>query len=389
MAESFGNQPTTPTFLAAGITNVQTSITVTNAAAPWPQTGQFRIRLISGEYALVTAGAGTTTWTVTRGVEGSTAASQPSGSIVVPVLTAGALAQFKTDIIAAITGTAPISVSGGVVAISDATSSQRGAMTTAYASMLDLATQNNTINTIVKRDGNGDFAAGKITATELYGTTTTVEGTAPTSLIGVTAGTNLYRRYNPSNVTVGAIVGQANSATITASTSATGSTIAQRDASGYIFAAYFNSNSNEFIAGTPYAIYGRAGSGDGFLRTYNPAAVSVGFASNAGTASTAGTANNATNWIGHAMYSPGGNYAIGALSDIDVAHGLGVQPRICTAFWATVTEGFSAVAPHPCVPGRFSGTYTDEVVVALVDSTKVSFRNRRNETVYVFFTVMA
>ncbi len=388
MAESFGNQPTTPTTLTGAITNVQTTIGVSTGSAPWPASGQFRIRFISGELALVTGGQGTTTWTVVRGIEGTTAASQPNGSIVIPVLTAGALGQFNADIIASISGVAPISVSGGIVSITDADSTHRGAMTAAYAAMLTNATNSLVNSTLVLRNSTGDFAGRQITATELYSTTATVQGGAPTSIIGVTAGSNMLQRYNPSNLVAGSIVSQANSATIAAATAATASTIVLRDSSGGGNFASLVNTFNEGLTTQPYMLWGRDVS-SGTLRTFNPSSLAVGSASSASFASTAGTANNATNWVGHNLISTGGNWAISPLTDQDISHSLGQQPRIWNAFYALQSEGFAAVPTHPCVPGRFSGSYTDEVVVALVDSTKISFRNRRNEIVYVYFSVMA
>jgi hypothetical protein len=61
------------------------------AAAPAAlQGGQFRIA-IDAELMLVTAGASTTAWTVTRGVEGTGAAGHTSGSVVTHILTAASL----------------------------------------------------------------------------------------------------------------------------------------------------------------------------------------------------------------------------------------------------------------------------------------------------------
>lgn len=75
------------TTLAAAIDSSQTTITVEDAG---PVDGQFRIR-IGDEWMLVTAGGGGTTWTVTRGIEGSTAAAHDSGTPVFVVWTAGTL----------------------------------------------------------------------------------------------------------------------------------------------------------------------------------------------------------------------------------------------------------------------------------------------------------
>jgi hypothetical protein len=93
--ERFANTPTpssasTPwTTLNGGIDNVVTTIVVTSAT-PFPSSAQYRI-VIDNEVMLVTAGAGTTSWTVTRGVEGSTAAAHSNGAGVFHVVTAASL----------------------------------------------------------------------------------------------------------------------------------------------------------------------------------------------------------------------------------------------------------------------------------------------------------
>jgi hypothetical protein len=93
--EQFANAPipSNPalawTTLAAGIDASVTTITVASAAA-FPSTVQFRI-LIENEHLLVTAGAASTTWTVTRGIEGTTGAAHALGVSVYHVLTAAAL----------------------------------------------------------------------------------------------------------------------------------------------------------------------------------------------------------------------------------------------------------------------------------------------------------
>lgn len=85
--ESYANDATTT--LAAGITDVQSSITVTSASG-FPSSGQYRIT-VGSEIMLVTAGQGTTTWTVTRGVESTTAAAALNGATVEHRLTKAAL----------------------------------------------------------------------------------------------------------------------------------------------------------------------------------------------------------------------------------------------------------------------------------------------------------
>jgi hypothetical protein len=87
------------TTLAAAISTTNgTSITVTSAAG-FPTAPQFRV-VIDSEIMIVTAlsGAGNTTWTVTRGAEGTTAATHTNSTAVTHVLTAGAVDQIRSDL---------------------------------------------------------------------------------------------------------------------------------------------------------------------------------------------------------------------------------------------------------------------------------------------------
>jgi hypothetical protein len=77
----------------------------------FPTTGQFRIK-IDAELMLVTAVSGTT-FTVTRGIEGSTAASHANGATVTHILTAGALGAQTSD-------TMPLSEVGGRLTLTTA-----------------------------------------------------------------------------------------------------------------------------------------------------------------------------------------------------------------------------------------------------------------------------
>lgn len=87
MPEQYANNSAST--LSAGINNSVTSLAVASAST-FPTLPSFRIR-IDDEAMLVTAVAGTT-YTVTRGIEGTAAASHSSGAIVRHVITAGALA---------------------------------------------------------------------------------------------------------------------------------------------------------------------------------------------------------------------------------------------------------------------------------------------------------
>jgi hypothetical protein len=92
MTEQFANSAAST--LNGAITNVATSLAVTSAAA-FPAGGSFRI-LVESEIMIVTAVAGAV-FTVTRGAEGTTAAAHSSLVPVTAILTAGAIAQLKSD----------------------------------------------------------------------------------------------------------------------------------------------------------------------------------------------------------------------------------------------------------------------------------------------------
>jgi hypothetical protein len=77
-----------------GIDNVSGTLPVTAVASA---TGGFRI-LVESEKMLVTSGGTTTSWTVTRGIEGTTAASHTAGTLIYVILTAGSLDQIRQDI---------------------------------------------------------------------------------------------------------------------------------------------------------------------------------------------------------------------------------------------------------------------------------------------------
>lgn len=86
------------TTLSAAITTTSaTSLTVTSASG-FPAVGTYLVQ-IDSELLLVTAGQGTTTWTVTRGVGGTTAATHTNGTAVdwqrTRVLYANEAAKFR------------------------------------------------------------------------------------------------------------------------------------------------------------------------------------------------------------------------------------------------------------------------------------------------------
>lgn len=74
------SKPPATTLSAAISSTTATSLTVTSAAS-FPSSGNYAIQ-VDGEVMTVTGGQGTTTWTVTRGVNGSTAATHSAGATV-------------------------------------------------------------------------------------------------------------------------------------------------------------------------------------------------------------------------------------------------------------------------------------------------------------------
>lgn len=89
------------TTLSAGCTISDSSLSVTDGSV-FPSSGDFRI-LIGSEIMLVTARA-TNTLTVTRAIEGSTAASHSSSDAVSQILTLGGVQTYLRDAIAGFDG---------------------------------------------------------------------------------------------------------------------------------------------------------------------------------------------------------------------------------------------------------------------------------------------
>jgi hypothetical protein len=90
--------------LSGGITASSTTIAVASPTG-FPTYGTFTIK-IDNEYMVVTAGAGTSTWTVTRGQQGTTAATHNSGAVVTHVDPAtGELSWNATTRVLTVSGT--------------------------------------------------------------------------------------------------------------------------------------------------------------------------------------------------------------------------------------------------------------------------------------------
>ena len=98
--ETFSNNAQTT--LNGSINNSVTSITVTSATGFPSVAGQFYRIIIDGEIMLVTAGMGTTSWTVTRGVENTSAVSHSSGAFITSIVTASQLNTMQNTAVGAL-----------------------------------------------------------------------------------------------------------------------------------------------------------------------------------------------------------------------------------------------------------------------------------------------
>lgn len=92
----------------------------------------------------------------------------------------------KQGTVTSVSGTSPIQVTDGTttpsISISAASDSAAGSMSASHYTLVNNATNSNTANTLVKRDGSGDFSAGTITANLIGNVTGDVSGSAGTVL---------------------------------------------------------------------------------------------------------------------------------------------------------------------------------------------------------------
>jgi len=111
MSENFANNPRTT--LSTDMSSSITSISVSSAGG-FPSVGNYRI-MINTEILLVTGGQGTTTWTVSRAQESTTAQSNNAGSLVLGILTASAVTQWRSDACQSdVTANLPASTNAGI-----------------------------------------------------------------------------------------------------------------------------------------------------------------------------------------------------------------------------------------------------------------------------------
>lgn len=143
--QQFANQ--VKTYLAVPLQPTDLALTIVPVANA-PSTGEFRVR-IGLELLIVTAVVGTT-WTVTRGAEGTTAVAHPQNSPVTVVLTAGALqalrAEIESEIDASIAADLPLSAvryadNGTLVPIANQNGNQLEPYGTLHAAVADAGGQ--------------------------------------------------------------------------------------------------------------------------------------------------------------------------------------------------------------------------------------------------------
>ena len=127
--ERFANQASTTLSSAIGSGDLSISV---QAATNFPGSPEFRVRL--GQELMLVTGVVGTTWTVTRGVEGTTAASHAIGTAVVAVLTGGGLDEMRAEIEAEDRTASGIRTASTVVAVSSATAPSVGQVLTATSS---------------------------------------------------------------------------------------------------------------------------------------------------------------------------------------------------------------------------------------------------------------
>jgi hypothetical protein len=347
MSEYLANDISTT--LNGAINNSVTSITVVSGTGfPTPN---FRIR-IDDELMLVTSVGGGTNWTVTRGIEGSTAASHSNAAPVPHVITMNGLAQwimdglkggptgptqnlvyaspngstglptFRALVAADMDWTSPGTIGSATpntgffstLLVGDGTTAPSDGLTTSFRVRGSSSNAGQTHLALVDYNSHTRWAINGQSAASAYdliiysgdnGTwverlrlvygsgNLTVSGTiGATNFSGTSSGTNTGDQTNISGNaggTAGSISGYNNP-----TTAATGSTIVYRDGSAhitgnYIFGAYHNSSGGGTEHNASNPPYVYGtNGGDNYHRTYNTGYLSVNYANSAGSAPASG-----------------------------------------------------------------------------------------------------
>ena len=148
--ERFVNQASTALSSSVGAGDLTFSV---QSTTHFPTQPEFRIRI--GQELMLVTGVSGTSWTVTRGIEGTTAVSHAPGSTVVAVLTGGGLDEMRTEIEAENKTLNYVAIDGSVDDMPAFTAKLASAASTGYRVQLNAG---NTIQFKTPPDGSGTYA---------------------------------------------------------------------------------------------------------------------------------------------------------------------------------------------------------------------------------------
>ena len=240
-----GTQPATVVSTVGGqsAANIATATVAANTATPINTANTIVQRDASGNFA--------------AGIITANLAGNVTGNLIGNANTATTATNFSGNLSGDVTGTQ----SATVVNMVDGQTATNVGIATAAA---NAATASNTTNTIVKRDGSGNFSAGTISASLTGNVTGNLIGNASTATSATTATTSTNFSGNltgdvtgTQSATVVSTVGGQSAANIATATVAannatpinTASTIVQRDASGNFAAGNITANLSGNVVG--------------------------------------------------------------------------------------------------------------------------------------------
>jgi hypothetical protein len=194
-------------------------------------TAQFNSALSGDNFVTETASQTLTNKTLTLPTIGATGASFAGSSSGAINVQATAIAGSNTVTLPAVTGT--LVTEANTATLTNKTINGSNNTLTNIPNSATTATDANTANAIVARDASGNFSAGTITAT-LSGEASSVTNGVYTTGDQTIGGTKTFSATISGNISgnAGTITSQANSATITATSSNVGNQIVLRDGSG-------------------------------------------------------------------------------------------------------------------------------------------------------------
>jgi len=287
------------TTLNGGISNSVTSVTVSSASG-FPTSGNFTIQ-VDSEQMTVTAGQGTTTWTVTRGANSTTAASHNSGATVSRVTSYSLNHTLATAQTASYTSTSP-TVTTLAAAVGSTTLGAAITTTSATSITVSLATSFPAVPFVIQVDSEqmnvtAESGAGNKTWTVTRGYNSTTAAThataAPVNQVSVSVasasafpGSGSYGiQIDGEQMTVTS--GQGTTAWLV--TRGVGSTQALSHASGAVVAQTSDPVSGHFLC---YELVSTSASN--WTATSSPSGLQVGLVLTGLVVTNSGTANSLT-----------------------------------------------------------------------------------------------